>query len=54
MAVPSKTKCRQYAVQYLSYRFVLSPNNQTKRMCLICMDVLSNDSMKPCKLKITK
>ena len=43
MVVLSKKKSRQYSVQYLSYGFVPSPNNQTKAMCLACMDVLSND-----------
>ena len=52
MAAPGKKKCRQYSVEYLSYGFIPSPHNATKPMCLICMDVLSNDSMKPCKLKI--
>ncbi|XP_076348271.1 SCAN domain-containing protein 3-like [Tachypleus tridentatus] len=52
MAAPSKKKCRQYSVEYLSYGFIPTPHNETKPMCLICMDVLSNDSMKPCKLKI--
>ena len=52
MAVPSKKKWRQYSVQYLFYGFFLVPNNQTKSICLLCTKVLSNDSMKPCKLKI--
>ncbi|XP_076322057.1 SCAN domain-containing protein 3-like [Tachypleus tridentatus] len=52
MAAPSKKKCRQYFVEHLSYGFIPTPHNETKPMCLICMDVLSNDSMKPCKLKI--
>ena len=52
MATPSKKKCRQYSVEYLSYGFIPAPHNETKPMCLICMDILSNDSMKPCKLKI--
>ena len=52
MAVPNKKKCLQYLVQYLSYGFLLSSNNQTRPMCLICMDVVSNDSIKPYKLKI--
>ena len=52
MATPSKKKCRQYSVEYLSYGFIPTPHNETKPMCLICMDILSNDSMKPCKLKI--
>ncbi|XP_076359030.1 SCAN domain-containing protein 3-like [Tachypleus tridentatus] len=52
MAAPSKKKCRQYSVEYLSYGFIPTPHNETKPMCLIRMDVLSNDSMKPCKLKI--
>ena len=52
MAAPSKKKCRQYSTEYLSYGFIPAPQNETRPMCLICMDVLSNDSMKPCKLKI--
>ena len=52
MAAPSKKKCRHYSTEYLSYGFIPAPQNGTKPMCLICMDVLSNDSMKPSKLKI--
>ncbi|KAK2718094.1 hypothetical protein QYM36_006772 [Artemia franciscana] len=52
MADPSKKKCRQYSTEYLSYGFIPAPQNETKPMCLICMDVLSNYSMKPSKLKI--
>lgn len=48
----SKKKFRQYSVEYLSFGFVPSPQDKTKPMCLICMDILSNDSMKPSKLKI--
>ena len=51
IAAPSK-KCRQYSTEYLSYGFIPAPQNETKPMCLICMDVLSNDSMKLSKLKI--
>ena len=51
MAATSK-KCRQNSVENLSYGFIPLPHNETKPMCLICMNVLSNDSMKPCKLKI--
>ena len=39
-------------MEYLSYGFISSPESVTKLMCLICIDVLSNDSMKPSKLKI--
>ena len=52
MTAPSKSKCRQYSTEYLSYGFIPAPQNETKPMCLICMDVLSNDHMKPSKLKI--
>ncbi|KAK2709285.1 hypothetical protein QYM36_013075 [Artemia franciscana] len=49
MADPSKKKCQQYSTEYLSYRFIPAPQNETKPMCLICMD---HDSIKPSKLKI--
>lgn len=32
--------------------FISSPQNQTKPMCAVRIDVLSNDSMKPTKLTI--
>ena len=52
MNTPLKKKCRQYSVEYLSYGFIPSKDNETRPMCLICMEVLSNSSMKPSKLKI--
>ena len=52
MSALCKKKCRQHSVEYLSYGFIPAPESVTKPMCLICMDVLSNDSMKPSKLKV--
>ncbi|XP_068200264.1 zinc finger MYM-type protein 6-like [Palaemon carinicauda] len=46
-----RKKCRQYAVEYIAYGFIESPQNITMPMCLLCMISLSNESMRPCKLK---
>lgn len=32
--------------------FIPSPHDSRKTMCLICMNIFSDDSMTPCKLKI--
>ena len=50
MSVPKK-KCRQYSVEYLKYGFISSPGNSILPMCLLWNKTLSNDSMKPSKLK---
>jgi len=46
-----KTKLRQYSVDYLAYGFVPAPDNENAPICLICMKTLSNESMRPSKLK---
>jgi len=50
MSEPKK-KCRQYNVEYLKYGFIPLPENSTLPMCLLCRKTLSNESMKPSKLK---
>lgn len=50
MSEPKK-KFRQYSVEYLKYGFISSPGNSSLPMCLLCNKTLSNDSMKPSKLK---
>ncbi|XP_026331329.1 SCAN domain-containing protein 3-like [Hyposmocoma kahamanoa] len=47
----AKKKCRQYSVDYLKYGFVPSEADKQLPMCLLCNNVLSNDSMKPSKLE---
>ena len=51
MTSPAKKKCRQYSVEYLAFGFIESPQNTTMPMCLLCMTSLSNESMRPSKLK---
>lgn len=51
MATAAKKKCRQYSVEYLAYGFIESPQNTAKPLCLLCMNSLSNESMRPSKLK---
>ena len=50
MSEPKK-KSRQYSFEYLKYGFISSPGNSILPMCLLCNKTLSNDSMKPSKLK---
>lgn len=50
MSEPKK-KCRQYTIEYLKYDFIPLPGNSTLPMCLLCNKTLSNESMKPFKLK---
>ena len=52
MASAAKKKTRQYSIDYLSYGFNESPQNITKPKCLICLAELTNESMKPIKLRI--
>ncbi|XP_064090858.1 zinc finger MYM-type protein 6-like [Macrobrachium nipponense] len=51
MTSPAKKKCRQYSVEYIAFGFIESPQNTTMPMCLLCMTSLSNESMRPSKLK---
>ena len=46
----SKKKCKQYSVEYLKYGLIPAPHNKQLLMCLVCDEVFTNDSMKPCKL----
>ncbi|XP_026476390.1 zinc finger BED domain-containing protein 5-like [Ctenocephalides felis] len=48
----SKTKHRKYDPMYLSLGFTYKIiNGQERPMCLLCMNTLASDSMKPSKLK---
>ena len=44
-------KIRGYSSDYLKYGFMESQIDKTKPECIICGDVLSNECMKPSKLK---
>lgn len=44
-------KTRGYTSDYLKFGFIESQVNKSKPECIFCGDVLSNDSMKPSKLK---
>ena len=52
MTSAAKKKTRQYSIDYLSYGFIESSQNITKPKCLICLAELTNESMKPIKLRI--
>ena len=47
----SKIKCRSYHVEYIKFGFVPSPSNLQLPMCLLCKKTLSNEAMKPSRLK---
>lgn len=48
----SKPKYRKYDPMYLSLGFTCKViNGQERPMCLLCMNTLASDSMKPNKLK---
>ncbi len=52
MSSVNQKKIRQYSVEYLKLRFITSPNNIQKPLCLICDKEFSNEAMKPSRLKI--
>ncbi|XP_028314934.1 zinc finger BED domain-containing protein 5 [Gouania willdenowi] len=48
---PSK-KRRQYSSEYLSLGFTsVGPDDNPRPVCVICTEVLSNEALKPCKLR---
>ncbi|KFD64711.1 hypothetical protein M514_23169 [Trichuris suis] len=47
----SKQKKRQYKSEYLTFRFICCPTNRSLPMCVLCERVLSNEAMKPSRLK---
>ncbi|XP_026579775.1 LOW QUALITY PROTEIN: zinc finger MYM-type protein 6-like [Pseudonaja textilis] len=49
-AKKSKTKCRQYSMEYLNYGFIPASSNQQLPQCLMCGKIFSNEAMKPCGL----
>lgn len=51
MSSSEKKKCRQYSVEYLAYGFIQSLQDQRIPQCLICEKTLTNESMRPSKLK---
>jgi len=47
-SVPKK---RKYQDDYLGFGFIKSEKDDSLPLCLICFKVLTNDSMKPSKIK---
>ncbi|CAM1304437.1 Uncharacterised protein r2_g1438 [Pycnogonum litorale] len=48
----SSNKKRKYDTSYIQYGFqCLITNGEEKPQCVLCMKVLSNDSLRPNKLK---
>ncbi len=49
---PKKCKTRKYDISYLQFGFTVAGTDaELLPQCVICTDLLANDSMKPCKLK---
>ena len=48
---PNKKITRQYSVEYLKLGFIPAPDNPHTPMCLLCGKMLSNEAMKPSRLK---
>ncbi len=49
---PKKCKTRKYDISYLQFGFTVAGTDaEPLPQCVICADLLANDSMKPCKLK---
>lgn len=46
-----KAKVRKYDPEYLQFGFIPYKDNSDQPQCVICLNVLSNESMKPAKLK---
>ena len=51
MAFNPKRKCRGYLVDYIKFGFVPCLSNIQLPMCLLCNKILSNEAMKPSRLK---
>ena len=51
MAFNPERKCRGYLVDYIKFGFVPCPSNIQLPMCLLCNKTLSNEAMKPSRLK---
>ncbi|XP_064416286.1 zinc finger BED domain-containing protein 5-like [Latimeria chalumnae] len=50
--VPAKHRSRKYDEAYLQLGFTQSGSNDAPRpQCVVCGEVLANDSMRPCKLR---
>ncbi len=46
-----ESKPRKYDGQYIKYRFTcITINNEPRTQCVVCSEVLANDSLKPVKL----
>ncbi len=48
-APPAAKKLRRYDEAYLRFGFTVTAD--LRPQCVVCAEVLANDSMKPCKLK---
>ncbi len=48
-APPAAKKLRRYDEAYLQFGFTVTAD--LRPQCVVCAEVLANDSMKPCKLK---
>ena len=44
-------KVRTYGEEYIKLGFIDCPSDITKLQCIVCYKTLSNESMKPAKLK---
>ena len=51
--VAKKPKLRKYDESYLQFGFTVTGTTEQRPQCVLCAEVLANDSMKPCKLKIS-
>ncbi|XP_028672708.1 SCAN domain-containing protein 3-like [Erpetoichthys calabaricus] len=50
-SAPRKAKLRKYDPEYLQFGFIPYKDNSDQPQCVICLNVLSNESLKPAKLK---
>lgn len=46
-----KRKQRKYDSEYISFGFIAVGTNVEQPLCVVCLQILSNDAMKPAKLK---
>ncbi|CAI9721568.1 Hypothetical predicted protein [Octopus vulgaris] len=51
MMLTVKKVCRLYSSDYLSFGFIPSPQDCQLPMCLLCHQALTNEAMKPSRLK---
>ena len=51
MSMISKKKVRQYSNEFLKFGFIPATHDERAPFCLLCLQTLTNESMKPGRLE---